>query len=166
MPSAKPRFPFHSTALFQSLGRRIVSIAMCALSLLLLVNTTLAQQKKRETQPETAVTNEEAAKLEAVVTTDAGTFRFEFFPDKAPKHVQQFIRLARSGYYDGSAFHRAIPRAVVQGGDPLLKKATTPKDLWGTGGLNMLAEEISDIKHVRGTVSTVRLPGKAGSDGA
>lgn len=170
MPSAKPRFPFHSTALFYNPGRRIAPMVMCILFMLLLVNTAPAQQKKRETQPakaeEAAVTNEEAAKLEAVVTTDAGTFRFEFYPDKAPKHVQQFIRLARSGYYDGSAFHRAISRAVIQGGDPLLKKATTPKDLWGTGGLNMLAEEISDVKHVRGTVSTVRIPGKAGSDGA
>jgi cyclophilin family peptidyl-prolyl cis-trans isomerase len=137
---------------------------------LALVSPLPAQQKKRETQPakpeDAVVTNEEALKLEAVVTTDLGSFRFEFYPDKAPKHVQQFIRLARSGYYDGSAFHRAIPRAVVQGGDPLLKKAATPKDLWGTGGLNLLAEEFNDIKHVRGTVSTVRIPNKAGSDGA
>jgi cyclophilin family peptidyl-prolyl cis-trans isomerase len=138
--------------------------------LMLLVQQASAQQKKRETQSAKAesavVTPEEALKLEAVVTTDLGAFRFEFFPEKAPKHVQQFIRLARSGYYDGSAFHRAIPRAFIQGGDPLLKKAGTPKDLWGTGGLNMLAEEFSDVKHIRGTVSTARIPGKAGSDGA
>jgi cyclophilin family peptidyl-prolyl cis-trans isomerase len=143
---------------------------MTIVMLLALAYSSPAQQKKRDTLPakaaEATVTNEEAAKLEAVVTTDLGSFRFEFYPDKAPKHVQQFIRLARSGYYDGSAFHRAIPRAVVQGGDPLLKKTTTPKDLWGTGGLNLLAEELNDVKHVRGTVSTVRIPGKAGSDGA
>jgi cyclophilin family peptidyl-prolyl cis-trans isomerase len=146
------------------------SAVIAILLLIALINISSAQQKKRDTQPakaeELAVTVEEAAKLEAVVTTDLGSFRLEFYPDKAPKHVQQFIKLARSGYYDGSAFHRAISRAVVQGGDPLLKKATTPKELWGTGGLNMLAEEFNDVKHVRGTVSTVRIPNKAGSDGA
>jgi cyclophilin family peptidyl-prolyl cis-trans isomerase len=170
MLNAKPRFPFDSLSAFHIKLTRLTSILAVALLLLCASNHSSAQQKKRETQPaktESAeVTAEEAVKLEAVVTTDFGTFRFEFFPDKAPKHVQQFIKLARSGYYDGSAFHRAIQRAVVQGGDPLLKKPATPKDLWGTGGLNMLAEEFSDVKHVRGTVSTVRIPGKAGSDGS
>jgi cyclophilin family peptidyl-prolyl cis-trans isomerase len=162
-----------SPAIIQKIQSALVRPqCLCAVLtiMLVLVFPLSAQQKKRDSQPvkaeETGISNEEAAKLEAVVTTDLGSFRFEFFPDKAPKHVQQFIRLARSGYYDGSAFHRAIPRAVVQGGDPLLKKPTTPKDLWGTGGLNMLAEELSDVKHIRGTVSTVRIPGKAGSDGA
>ena len=47
-----------------------------------------------------------ANEVEAIVATDLGTFRFEFAPDKAPKHVEQFIARARQGYYDGSAFHR------------------------------------------------------------
>jgi cyclophilin family peptidyl-prolyl cis-trans isomerase len=106
------------------------------------------------------------AGLEAVVTTDLGTFRFEFYPDKAPKHVDQFIRLARQGYYDGSAFHRVVANGIVQGGDPLLKNPKTPRSLWGTGGLNLLAGESSDLKHERGVVSTVRIPGKPDSDGA
>jgi len=107
-----------------------------------------------------------AAEVEAVVTTSLGTFRFEFFPDKAPKHVEQFVRLARQGYYEGSAFHRAVANGVIQGGDPLLKDAKTPRNLWGTGGLNMLAGETSDLKHERGMVSTIRLPDKPNSDGA
>lgn len=146
------------------------SLAMLFVLLMAFDYPSTAQQKKRDTQPakaeEVAVTVEEAGKLEAHVTTDLGSFRFEFYADKAPKHVQQFIKLARSGYYDGSAFHRAIPRAVIQGGDPLLKKAATPKELWGTGGLNLLNDEFNDVKHIRGTVSTVRIPNKAGSDGA
>src|ERR1700729_1356936 len=96
------------------------------------------------------------AELEAVVTTDLGTFRFEFAPDKAPKHVEQFIRLAREGYYDGSAFHRVVLNGIIQGGDPLLKNPSTPRNLWGTGGLNMLASEFNDMQHLRGVVSTVR----------
>lgn len=106
------------------------------------------------------------ADLEAVVTTEFGTFRFEFAADKAPKHVEQFLRLARQGYYDGSAFHRVVANGIIQGGDPLLKDAKTPKNLWGTGGLNLLASEFSDLKHERGVVSTVRLPNKPNSDGS
>jgi len=104
--------------------------------------------------------------LEAVITTDLGTFRFEFLPDKAPKHVDQFLRLARQGYYDGSAFFRMFANGLIQGGDPLLKDPKTPRNLWGTGGLSMLGTELSDIKHDRGIISTVSIPGKADSDGA
>jgi cyclophilin family peptidyl-prolyl cis-trans isomerase len=107
-----------------------------------------------------------AKELEAVVTTDLGTIRFEFFPDKAPKHVEQFIRLARNGYYDGSAFHRAIPGAIIQGGDPLLKDPQTPRNQWGSGGFNLLPTEISDLKHGYGAVSGVRIPEKEDSDGS
>jgi cyclophilin family peptidyl-prolyl cis-trans isomerase len=107
-----------------------------------------------------------AADLEAVVATDLGTFRFEFAPDKAPKHVEHFIALARQGFYDGSAFHRVVAYGIVQGGDPLLKNPKTPRNLWGTGGLNQLPGEFSDLKHERGAVSTVRIPDKPDSDGA
>jgi cyclophilin family peptidyl-prolyl cis-trans isomerase len=106
------------------------------------------------------------ADLEAVVTTEAGTFRFEFAADKAPKHVEHFIALARQGYYDGSAFHRVVAYGIIQGGDPLLKDPATPRKLWGTGGLNQLASEFSDMKHERGVVSTVSIPDKPNSDGA
>jgi peptidylprolyl isomerase len=104
--------------------------------------------------------------LEAVVVTDLGTFRVEFAPEKAPKHVQHFVDLARRGYYDGGAFHRVAPFAVIQGGDPLLKDPKTPRNLWGTGGLNQLPAEFSDLKHERGTVSAVSIPDKKDSDGA
>jgi cyclophilin family peptidyl-prolyl cis-trans isomerase len=104
--------------------------------------------------------------LEAVVTTDLGAFRFEFAADKAPKHVAQFIKLAREGYYDGSAFFHVVPNGMIQGGDPLLKDPKTPKNLWGSGGLNLLPSEFSDMKHERGVVSTIRIPNKSDSDGS
>ncbi len=107
-----------------------------------------------------------AADLEAVVNTDLGTFRFEFAPEKAPRHVDHFIALARQGYYDGSAFHRVVQYGIIQGGDPLLKDPKTPRKLWGTGGLNQLPAEFSDLKHERGVVSTVSIPDKPDSDGA
>lgn len=104
--------------------------------------------------------------LEAVVSTSLGTFRFEFAPDVAPKHVEQFIQLARGGYYDGSAFFRVFANSLIQGGDPLLKDAKTQRVLWGTGGLNFLPSELSDMKHERGVVSTVAIPNTPDSDGA
>jgi cyclophilin family peptidyl-prolyl cis-trans isomerase len=101
-----------------------------------------------------------------VVTTDLGAFRFEFAPDKAPKHVEQFLTLARQGYYDGSAFFRVVPNGIIQGGDPLLKDPKTARTLWGTGGLNLLPSEIGSLKHERGAVSAARIPNKPDSDGA
>jgi cyclophilin family peptidyl-prolyl cis-trans isomerase len=112
------------------------------------------------------VSSQTPAELEAVVTTDAGSFRFEFAPAKAPKHVEQFIRLARQGYYDGGAFFRVIANGIIQGGDPLLRNPNTARNLWGTGGLNLLASEFSDLKHERGVISTVRIPNKPDSDGS
>lgn len=113
-----------------------------------------------------ALAQSSPAELEAVVTTSAGAFRFEFAPDKAPKHVENFIKWARQGYYDGGAFHRTIAYGIIQGGDPLLKQAKTPRALWGTGGLKLQADEFSDMKHERGVVSTVRIPNQKNTDGA
>ncbi|HSB08885.1 MAG TPA: peptidylprolyl isomerase [Blastocatellia bacterium] len=150
----------------KSAQRRATILLLC-LAWLASCASALAQQKKREVQPAAAeVTAEEAAQLEAVITTDLGVIRFEFFPNKAPKHTQQFIKLARAGFYDGSAFHRVIARSIIQGGDPLLKDPKTPRERWGTGGLNQVADEFTDVKHIRGTVSTVRIPGQANSGGA
>ena len=113
-----------------------------------------------------AYSQENASQLEAVITTDLGVIRAEFFPDKAPKHVEQFLKLARQGYYNGSAFHQMVANGIIQGGDPLLKDPKTPRSLWGTGGLNLLPAELSGLKHDRGVISTIRIPDKANSDGA
>ena len=122
-------------------------------------------RKKNAPSADTPVTVEEAAKVEAVVKTDQGVIRFEFYPEKAPQHVISFIKRARSGYYDGTTIFRAIARGIIQGGDPLLK-GPVPRNRWGTGGLNLLKDEFSDLKHLRGTVSTPRIPDKPNSGGA
>jgi peptidyl-prolyl cis-trans isomerase B (cyclophilin B) len=102
---------------------------------------------------------------QAVVDTSAGTFVIDLRPDLAPNHVGYFIKLARSGAYDGTIFHRVIKLGIIQGGDPLSKDPAKIK-LYGTGGLGVLQAEISAEKHVRGTVSAVIQPGKPDSAGA
>ncbi|HMG35063.1 MAG TPA: peptidylprolyl isomerase [Blastocatellia bacterium] len=152
-------------SLMSCVGRIFVT---ALLVVVVLAQTAGAQQKKRDVQTtaQPQPVESDPSAVEAVINTELGVVRFEFFPDKAPLHVQQFLKLARSGFYDGSGFHRVYAHSLVQGGDPLLKDPSTPRERWGTGGLNQLPDEISGLKHVRGTVSTVRIPGKPGSDGA
>ncbi len=101
---------------------------------------------------------------QAVVATSEGTFVLSFNPDKAPRHVQLFLSLAAQGAYDGTLFHRVVKWGIIQGGDPL-SKDPAKRNLWGTGGMNRIPSEVSDLKHVRGTLSSVLLPGKPDSGG-
>ena len=101
---------------------------------------------------------------QAVVTTTAGTFIIDLHPDLAPNHVGYFIKLARSGAYTGTTFHRVIRLGIIQGGDPLSKDPAKAK-LYGTGGLGILKAEISSEAHTRGVVSAVLQPGKPDSGG-
>ena len=88
-------------------------------------------------------------KQTAVITLEkGGEIRIEFFPEDAPKTVENFVTLAKKGYYDGLAFHRVVPGFVVQGGDP---KGD------GTGGPGYkIKAEFNKHKHVRGTVAMAR----------
>lgn len=101
---------------------------------------------------------------QAVVTTSEGTFVLSFYPEKAPRHVQLFLSLASEEAYEGTLFHRVIKWGIIQGGDPLSKDPAR-KGIWGTGGMNRVTSEVSDVKHVRGTLSSVLLPGKPDSGG-
>jgi peptidyl-prolyl cis-trans isomerase B (cyclophilin B) len=58
---------------------------------------------------------------QAIIDTKFGAIGLTFFPDKAPKHVESFINLIKSGFYNGTIFHRVIPGFVIQGGDPNTK---------------------------------------------
>src|SRR5258708_9603100 len=68
----------------------------------------------------------------AVIETKLGSMEIRFFPDKAPKHVENFIKLAKSGFYDKTLFHRVIPGFMIQGGDPNTKDEKD-KSKYGTG---------------------------------
>lgn len=101
----------------------------------------------------------------AVITTAGGEMVVEFWPDVAPKTVENFITLAKKGFYDGTAFHRIVKGFMVQGGDPKSKDAALEQE-WGTGdpGYKIKAE-FSDRKHARGVLSMARSasPDSAGS---
>ena len=146
--------------------RQTITMFFVAAALLAIIAPLQSAQEKKRGKPDAQVTLAEAARLEAVITTDMGVVRFEFLPDKAPRHVQQFVKWAREGFYDGSAFFRMFSRGLIQGGDPNLKDPAKPRDQWGLGALNLLPDEFSDVKHIRGTVSAARIPGKPNSDGA
>jgi peptidyl-prolyl cis-trans isomerase B (cyclophilin B) len=102
---------------------------------------------------------------EAVVETAQGTFVIRLLPQLAPRHVQHFVKTARAGGYDGTTFHRIIPRGIIQGGDPLSKDPTKTA-LYGTGGLGLLKAEFSDRPMTRGSVAAVLRPSSKDSAGS
>ncbi len=92
----------------------------------------------------------------AVIKTNMGTIVFEFLPDVAPKMVENFKDLAKSGFYNGTTFHRVINGFMIQGGDPLSKDSDPTNDGSGDGPRKMPAEFTTKYSHVRGMVSTAR----------
>ena len=88
----------------------------------------------------------------AVLKTSMGPIVFRFYEKDAPKHVANFKKLAGSGFYDGTTFHRVIPGFMIQGGDPNSKDADRSNDGMGSSGTNVPAE-FNANKHLRGTVS-------------
>jgi len=97
-----------------------------------------------------------AKKDVAVIKTALGTVVFEFLPDVAPKMVENFKDLAKSGFYNGTTFHRVINGFMIQGGDPLSKDDDPSNDGTGSGPRKMPAEFTTKYSHTRGMVSTAR----------
>jgi len=99
-----------------------------------------------------------------IINTKFGNIKIELLPEAAPNHVRNFIKLAGSGFYDGTLFHRIIPGFMIQGGDP--ESRGNDRSKYGTGGPGyMIPAEFNDRPHVRGTVSMARSqdPDSAGS---
>ena len=101
----------------------------------------------------------------AVLKTSDGEMVVEFWPEVAPKTVENFKKLAREGFYNGTAFHRIIRGFMIQGGDPNTKDPSKESS-YGTGGpgYNVQAE-FNNRPHVRGVLSMARSadPNSAGS---
>lgn len=99
------------------------------------------------------------------IQTRFGDITLEFFPNEAPKTVENFKKLTGSGFYDNLVFHRIVPGFVIQGGDPNTKSDTN-RTRWGTGGPGWnVKAEFNKNKHSRGALSMARSqdPNSAGS---
>jgi peptidyl-prolyl cis-trans isomerase B (cyclophilin B) len=110
----------------------------------------------RDTPAEPFVTEtaQEIAGYRAVLDTSAGPIAIEFFADKAPNTVRQFMRLAASGVYNGMAFHRVAPGFVIQTG--ALSSRAAPLTEKQQKLVHNLPPEFNDTKHVKGIVSMAR----------
>jgi len=91
----------------------------------------------------------------AVLDTTYGTMIIEFFEKDAPKTVENFKKLSREKFYEGTAFHRIVQGFMIQGGDPLSKAPNNPAVGTGNPGYRIKAEFNSN-KHVFGVISMAR----------
>jgi peptidyl-prolyl cis-trans isomerase B (cyclophilin B) len=91
----------------------------------------------------------------AVIKTSYGEMTIAFWPEVAPKTVENFKKLAREGFYDGTAFHRIIKGFMIQGGCPNTKAGASGMPGTGDPGYKIKAE-FNDKSHVRGVISMAR----------
>lgn len=131
------------------------------LSVLILVNNVSAKDAKKQYSKEEI---KKMSETTAVIETKFGSVELRFFPDVAPGHVDNFISLAKKGFYDGTTFHRVIPGFMIQGGDPNSKNPDRSKHGMGGPGYTIKAE-FNKKPHKRGTLSMARAmhPDSAGS---
>lgn len=125
----------------------------------LAVSTAMGQDEKKPEAGDKKEGKPAAAQKEvAVIKTSAGEMVVEFWPEVAPNTVENFKKLAKQGFYDGTAFHRIIKGFMIQGGDPLTKDPAN-EQMYGTGdpGYKIKAE-FNERKHVRGVISMARGP--------
>ncbi|MEE4115537.1 MAG: peptidylprolyl isomerase [Marinilabiliaceae bacterium] len=92
--------------------------------------------------------------MNAEIVTSKGKMKVSFYEKDAPGTVENFVKLARDGYYDGLAFHRVIPNFVVQGGCPYSKDMADPRIGTGGPGYNIKCELAGNNQfHDRGVLS-------------
>jgi peptidyl-prolyl cis-trans isomerase B (cyclophilin B) len=138
---------------------------ICALGLVAGIATAWADDTKTNTPTNVSMSNPTNSPEVAIINTTEGTMVVEFWTDAAPNTIANFKKLANSGFYDGTAFHRVIKGFMIQGGDPLTKDPSK-EDMWGTGGPGyQIKAEFNDHPHVRGVISMARSndPDSAGS---
>jgi peptidyl-prolyl cis-trans isomerase B (cyclophilin B) len=140
---------------------RLFRIGSVIVSVLLFTSLGLAEMVNKKFTPEEI---KKMTETSAMIETKLGNIELRFFPDVAPNHVQNFIDLAKKGFYDGTTFHRVIPGFMIQGGDPNTKNSDRSKHGLGGPGFTVKAEFNKKL-HKRGTLSMARAqdPDSAGS---
>ncbi len=151
--------------------KKVSSLAV-VLSLVFIFSTMgylRAEDKKNVVPSPNTIKNSEGTygnkkSTRAIIETKLGNIEIKFFPDVAPKHVKNFIELAKKGFYNGTTFHRIIPGFMIQGGDPNTKDEDRTRHGLGGPGYTLKAE-FNNKPHKRGTLSMARAadPDSAGS---
>lgn len=116
-------------------------------------SVTIRDTPPPEPEPFATESPEALAKFRAILETSAGSITVEFFPDKAPEHVRNFLRLASVGVFDGTAFHRVVRGFVIQTGALTSRGPLTGKQ---QKMVRSLQPEFNDTKHVKGVLSMAR----------
>lgn len=143
--------------LYLYLALSILVLAIVAVGIVMLIKATSGTNKsvKQDTAP--AADTAADVYYADIAIKDYGTVSLELYPDKAPITVDNFVSLARSGFYDGLTFHRIMNGFMMQGGDPEGNgkggSGTTIKGEFSANGVE------NDLSHVRGTVSMARSSG-------
>jgi peptidyl-prolyl cis-trans isomerase B (cyclophilin B) len=133
---------------------------MSMLAALFLSSTLFAAEEKKAESPTMNASNEVA-----VIKTSEGEMVVQFWTDAAPKTIENFKKLAREGFYDGTTFHRIVKGFMIQGGDPN-SKDPAKENSYGEGGPSYkIKAEFNDHSHQRGVISMARSsdPDSAGS---
>ena len=112
------------------------------------------EELNQNTQESTAEASDAQKEVTAVMTTSEGVITLALNANDAPNTVANFVKLAESGFYDGTKFHRVIPNFMIQGGDPQTKDDSL-QQAWGTGGPGYtFADEIyANNSNAVGTIS-------------
>ena len=140
---------------------RFIQTSFLIISVLVLAHLVHGQPMNKHFTPEEI---KKMSETTAILETKFGNIELRFFPDVAPNHVNNFIGLSKKGVYDGTLFHRVIPKFMIQGGDPNSKDSDRSKH--GTGGPGYTVKaEFNTKPHKRGILSMARAqnPDSAGS---
>ena len=120
---------------------------------IVITDVTIRDTPPPDVEPFAAESAAELAQYRAVLETSLGPITVAFFPDKAPEHVRNFLRLAQSGVFDGTAFHRVVRGFVIQTGALNTRGPLTEKQ---RKYVHTLKPEFSDTPHVKGILSMAR----------
>ena len=126
---------------------------MWILAMFLLSSALFAAEEKKEDTSPVSTGNEVA-----VITTSEGDMVVEFWTDAAPNTIENFKKLARAAFYNGTIFHRIVKAFMIQGGDPN-SKDPSKENRYGEGGPGYkIKAEFNDHLHERGVISMAREP--------
>jgi len=131
----------------------LVSMKLSILFAMLLTAAVLSAEEKKQKEAPMSSSNEVA-----VIKTNEGDMVVQFWADAAPKTIENFKKLARQGFYNGTTFHRIVKGFMIQGGDPN-SKDPAKEDSYGSGGPGYkIKAEFNDHPHERGVISMAREP--------